>query len=101
MDVRIRETNSEINKYDEQRRILKRQKNSLGLFKGKQKAEIKNQIDILIAKINSLPTEESIRDEYQTKFNKIDMDAKTKILETEKKIKEKYVMPKLEDFDRE
>ena len=56
---------------------------------------------MLIAKINSLPKEESIRDEYQTEFNKIDMDAKTKILETEKKIKEKYVMPKLEDFDRE
>lgn len=98
MDAKIREATLEINKYKEQKNNLEHQRESLGIFKGKQKTELTNQIDMLISKINSLPTEESIRNEYQIKYNLIDIDARDKFSEIEKEINAKYTMPKQEDI---
>ena len=98
MNSKIQEVNSQRTKLDDQRRDLERQRASLGFFKGKQKAALAEQIELLDSQINNLSTEQAIRQEFQPQINLIDNDVRNKIKAAEEKIRGKYIMPKLEDF---
>lgn len=77
---------------------LKREKASLGLFRGKEKKKIQESIDALLKRLNTIGTTEDIRKKYKIQFDFLAKKQTENLAVMKEEIRAKYVMPKLEDF---
>lgn len=77
---------------------LKREKTSLGLFRGKEKKKIQESIDALLKRLNTIGTTEDIRKKYKIQFDFLAKKQTENLAVMKEEIRAKYVMPKLEDF---
>lgn len=77
---------------------LTRQKSTLGFFQGKVKKELQAKIDEAQNHLDSLESEQNIRDKYKPEIDRAGSEHQERIDRITKEIQSKYTLPTLEDF---
>lgn len=77
---------------------LQSRRSSLGLFKGREKQALQEQIDALQRKMSSLSTEEAIRASYQPQIDAIKQKEAGELQSIESSLREDNPYPQFEDF---
>lgn len=77
---------------------MERRRSIVGLFKEKAKKELTDQIDAISTQILSLPTEQSVFQEYQPQIDAIDINEKKECQQVQYTIRAKYPIPSFEEF---
>ena len=108
-DLKLQEVQKEINKAIEeanrQRETIQRQisglhsqQSSLGFFKGKEKRALQVHIDEMQSYLNKVPSQQIIREGYQSRIAQINIEKKEFIDRRSLEIRSCYPLPILEDF---
>ncbi len=88
--IKIQTIYEEKSRLMEQINDLENEKNSLSLFKVKEKNALSERIKELEARIKSLPTEQDIDQEYQPQFDLIEREARKEMRTAKETVKSKY-----------
>ena len=104
-EITIAEMNEKVNEICQKKKILENKKNelekqraSLGIFKGKEKKGLTEQIEEISSQISSLQGENTIREQYQERIHILEANEKKEFEEFECTIKEKYPIPSIDIF---
>lgn len=97
-DSKIQGIRAKKSSLEEEKKKLERRRSIVGLFKEKAKKELTDQIDAISTQILSLPTEQSVFQEYQPQIDAIDINEKKECQQVQYTIRAKYPIPSFEEF---
>ena len=98
IDQIINDNNKKKSGLEEKKRELERELSKLGLFKGKEKAEIKNQIAEVDSEIQEIESEHSVRQKFQPELSALQQQENEEIQQVENEVRSEYPIPPIEQF---
>lgn len=98
METKILEAEQAKKLLDERQSELENLRASLGIFQKRKKNDLTEKIEYIVSQLHSMPSVQTIRQQYQEKIVILEYQEKKEIRQAEATIRELHPYPQIEDF---